>query len=296
MSDLAVVIPCHNSAHCVGRQLAALARQDTQAAWELVVVDDGSTDGLADVVRRHEDELSGDVRIVRRPLRGGTGAARNAGARVATADKLLFLDADDEIADDYLDAMSAALETNELVTARIDYQRLNPPAVLRSTPPDQLCDVLTASVFKPHVLGGLMGMSRALFDDLGGFDETLPALADVDISWRAQLAGRTIGIADTVVSVSVRSTQRGRLRRGRFQGRDIVALRSKHAHHGVEPVTWTAHLTDWLRLPTLAARAASPAGRSALVWELGWQTGVLGALLDLADLPSAPPSPTPETT
>jgi glycosyltransferase involved in cell wall biosynthesis len=291
VSRLDVVLPCYNSAHCVGRQLAALGRQRTDADWGLVVVDDGSTDDLTAVVDSHRHHLPTDVRVVTRSRRGGTGTARNTGARAVRGDRLLFLDADDEIADDHIAAMAAALDKAELVTAGIDYRRLNPPAVLRGTPPDQLCDILTASLFKPHVLGGLMGMSRALFDELDGFDERLPALADIDISWRAQLAGRTIGVADTVVSVSVRGTHRGRFRRGRFQGRDIVALRKKYAPHGVPPVTWRAHLTDWLRLPAATARAGAPAALSALMWELGWQAGVLSALRSAVPAPSSLPSP-----
>ncbi|MFJ4930148.1 glycosyltransferase family 2 protein [Streptomyces sp. NPDC088736] len=293
MSRVDVVLPCHNAAHCVGRQLAALGRQRTGTDWGLVVVDDGSTDDLAGVVDSHRSVLPDDLRIVTRPRRGGTGAARNTGARAARGDRLLFLDADDEIADNHIDAMATALEQAELVTAGIDYRRLNPPGVLRSTPPDQLCDILTPSLFRPHVLGGLMGISRELFDELGGFDEKLPALADVDISWRAQLAGRTIGVADTVVSVGVRSTHRGRFRRGRFQGRDIVALRAKYAPHGITPTTWRTHLKDWLALPAAVARAGVRAAPSALVWELGWQAGVLGALR--TPLPSPTPLPTPET-
>ncbi|MFE2136948.1 glycosyltransferase family 2 protein, partial [Streptomyces sp. NPDC059466] len=153
MSRVDVVLPCHNAAHVVGRQLAALGRQRTGTDWGLVVVDDGSTDDLAGVVDSHRSGLPDDVRVVTRARRGGTGAARNTGARAARGDRLLFLDADDEIADDHIDAMTAALDEAELVTAGIDYRRLNPPEVLRATPPDQLCDILTASLFKPHVLG-----------------------------------------------------------------------------------------------------------------------------------------------
>ncbi|MGW7416034.1 glycosyltransferase family 2 protein [Streptomyces sp. NPDC054863] len=283
---LAVVIPCLNAAHCVGRQLAALARQNTRLDWELIIVDDGSTDDLAATVDAHRHALPA-VRVVTHPERRGTGAARNTGARATTAGELLFLDADDEIADGYLDAMAAALRHAALVTASIDYTRLNPPQVLRRTPADQLCEVLTASLFLPHVLGGLMGMTRALFDEIGGFDDALPALADLDVSWRAQLAGHSIGLADTVVSVGVRATHRSRLRRARFQGADIVGLRSKFTDSGVEPVGWAAHAAGWAALLTLLPRAVRPVGRSELVWEFGWQLGVLGALLAARRPPAA---------
>jgi glycosyltransferase involved in cell wall biosynthesis len=278
MRELAVVIPCHNAAHCVGRQLAALVRQLAPDGWEVVIVDDGSEDDLSSQVRRYAHALP-KMTVVTHAQRSGTGAARNTGARATAAARLLFLDADDEIDDGYLEAMAVALDEAPLVTARIDYTRLNPPEVLHRTPSDQVGDVLTPSLFMPHVLGGLMGMSRNLFELLGGFDEGLPALADIDISWRAQLLGNAIGVADTAVAVSLRATYRSRLRRSRFQGRDIVLLREKFAQHGVEPITWRSHLAGWGGLATAAWHLFRPAGRSELVWQFGWQLGVLDALL-----------------
>jgi glycosyltransferase involved in cell wall biosynthesis len=290
VSDIAVVIPCHNAVGVLGRQLAALARQHPRHEWSVVSGDDGAEDDLPALVQRHRHDLP-QVRIVRLDRRSGTGTARNAGARATSAATLLFLDADDEVADGYLDAMAAALERSAVVTAGIDYTRLNPPEVLRRTPADQLCDVLSGGLFLPHVLGGLMGMDRALFDRLGGFDGRFPALADLDISWRAQLAGHDIAIADTTVSVSVRSTDRARLRRGRFQGRDIVELRDAFARHGVEPLGWSTHAAGWAALAALAVRTPSAAGRAAFMWELGWQLGEFGGLLDRRRRPAADARP-----
>lgn len=277
MRQAAVIIPCHNAAHCVGRQLAALSRQRTSLDWELVIVDDGSTDELRTVVARHESNLPA-VTVVTMADRGGTGAARNAGAGATDAATLLFLDADDLIDAGYLDAMAWALTTADIVTARVDYVRLNSAAVLRSTPADQLCDVLTPSLFRPHVLGGLMGVSRELFMRLGGFDDAFPALADIDFSWRAQIAGERIGVADTVVAISLRATHRARLRRGLFQSRDIVALRDKFAAYGVDPVDRRSHLRGWVGVAVAARRFRDPTGRSETVWNLGWQLGEFQAL------------------
>ncbi|MEW2514663.1 glycosyltransferase family A protein [Streptomyces sp. NPDC046870] len=277
MRDIAVIIPCHDAAHLVGGQLAALARQRTRYDWEVVVVDDGSRDDLSGTVDRYRDALPA-VRIIAHHPRRGTGAARNAGARASDARLLLFLDADDEVADGYLDAMAAALDEAGMVTAEIDYRRLNSPRVLRSTPPDQLCDVLTPSLFLPNVPGGLMGTTRELFDELGGFDEQLPALADIDLSWRAQLAGRRIAVAATVVSVALRTTHRARLRRARFQARDAVVLRAKFAGQGLDPVGRAEHAREWIRLAGLLPGVVRPAGRARLAWQLGWQLGSLDTL------------------
>lgn len=89
---ISVVIPCHNYARYVGEAIRSVRAQEG-VAWELLVVDDGSTDDFEEAVR----QASGDDPRVR-VLRGGnTGVAgaRNRGARAARGQFLCFLDADD---------------------------------------------------------------------------------------------------------------------------------------------------------------------------------------------------------
>ena len=83
---LSVVIPAHNEAHSIGPVLAQVRAQLPQA--ELLVVDDGSSDGTAD-----RAEAAG-ARVVRQPYNKGNGAAVKAGLRAATGDVVLLLDAD----------------------------------------------------------------------------------------------------------------------------------------------------------------------------------------------------------
>ncbi|MEV0232230.1 glycosyltransferase [Nonomuraea sp. NPDC050786] len=276
--DVSIIIPCHNAADQIGTQLDALAAEECPDDWGVVVVDDGSTDALESVVRRYQHRLPGLV-LVKLPRRSGTGAARNAGARASAAAKLLFLDADDLIASGYLKAMTVALADGDLIGSRIDYSRLNSEETLRRCPPKQLGEVPSATRFLPVVPGGLMGLSRALFDEVGGFDEALPALADLDLCFRAQLAGRAIHMADTVVSVRMRSSSRGHLRRGLFQGRDVVLLREKFLAHGLDPVTWPSHLKACLKVLMSTPMMLGRARRWQLAWDLGWHIGVLSGLM-----------------
>jgi glycosyltransferase involved in cell wall biosynthesis len=83
---LTVVIPAYNEAHSIGRVLAQVRAQLPDA--ELLVVDDGSSDGTAD-----QAEAAG-ARVVRQPYNKGNGAAVKAGLRAATGDVVLLLDAD----------------------------------------------------------------------------------------------------------------------------------------------------------------------------------------------------------
>ncbi len=87
---VSVVIPCYNQAHYVNEAIESVLAQ-TYRNYEIIVVDDGSTDGTADVVARYPS-----VRLVRQANKGISGA-RNAGLWESKGDYLVFLDADDRL-------------------------------------------------------------------------------------------------------------------------------------------------------------------------------------------------------
>lgn len=89
---LSVIIPCYNEVHTVEKVLNRV--QAVGLASEIIIVDDGSTDGTRDVLAKIEAENRPGVRIIYREANGGKGAALVTGFRAATGDIFLIQDAD----------------------------------------------------------------------------------------------------------------------------------------------------------------------------------------------------------
>ncbi|HET7536321.1 MAG TPA: glycosyltransferase family A protein, partial [Candidatus Didemnitutus sp.] len=89
MPTVSAIIPTYNRAHLLPAALASIFAQ-TQPVDEVIVVDDGSKDNTADVLRTYGDR----VRYIRQQ-NAGAGAARNHGMREARGDYVAFLDSDD---------------------------------------------------------------------------------------------------------------------------------------------------------------------------------------------------------
>jgi len=106
---LSVVIPTWNRAGLVCDAVESALKQ-TEGRVEVIVVDDGSTDGTAEVLARR---FGSGVRVLRSARRRGAGAARNAGARLASGELLAFLDSDDLWLRGKLDAELRAFESFE---------------------------------------------------------------------------------------------------------------------------------------------------------------------------------------
>ena len=137
----------------------------------VVVVDNGSADGTDELATSYRPEHY-RLRVVREP-RVGINIARNTGIAAAPDGMVFLCDADDEVADDWLATMASALRPGTWVAGALDYARLNSPRTRR------VWNAPVRSVHRPadpyvdDTKGCNCGFTRAMWAELGGFDERL---------------------------------------------------------------------------------------------------------------------------
>ena len=228
--ELTVVVPVRNGEPYLRYQLEALERQECGRGWEVVVVDNGSSDRTSEVAGRFFGRLPG-LRVLLEPS-AGKARALNAGIRAAKGELLVFVDADDEVAPGYLEAMARGLEEAEWVGGRWDLVELNPPWARYPSPPDDHLPV--GDGFLPFSPGGSLGVRAELAWRLDLFDEQMPLADDVDFCWRAGLAGAPGRfVPDAVVHVRRPVDALGAFRKTQGYGRSHVLLYDRYRHHGL---------------------------------------------------------------
>ncbi len=104
-----IIVPTYNRAHLIVETLLSVKKQ-TYTNWELIIVDDGSTDNTEDILKEY---LSEQIRYIR-ISNGERGRARNTGVSYASGDYVTFLDSDDRLYPEFLSSASAFLISNSL--------------------------------------------------------------------------------------------------------------------------------------------------------------------------------------
>lgn len=112
---ISVIMPCYNTEKYIGKTLESLYRQ-TMQDFEIVFVDDGSTDSTPQLLKECEAKLNreGDKRVTIITVEnGGQSRARNIGMDAACGEYIVFLDSDDYVDDDYFETLYKAAADNE---------------------------------------------------------------------------------------------------------------------------------------------------------------------------------------
>jgi glycosyltransferase involved in cell wall biosynthesis len=189
-----VVIPCFNQRRYLAESaLSALAQRQVS----VVVVDDGSTDGSADVAGRYPG-----VRVIRQ-ANAGVAAARNAGLREGTTDFVLFLDADDRLTAGAVERLRAALDAQPRAAfaygrhTLIDAEGLPMSGTVPPRAPGDAFRALLRSNF--ITVPGAVLYRRAALLDAGGFARGLDGAADYEMYLRLARTHPIASIEEVVV-------------------------------------------------------------------------------------------------
>lgn len=176
--DISVIIPVYNRVHLVGRALASVYAQ-SRFAQEVIVVDDGSSDGTGDYVRTYFPQ----ARYLRQSNQG-VSAARNRGIVAARGDWFAFLDSDDEWLPQKLQVQCQALaanpehricHSNEMWVRR--GRRVNPMRKHAKSGGNIFRRCLPRCVISPSSVM----VHRSVMKTVGRFDEAFPACEDYDL-------------------------------------------------------------------------------------------------------------------
>lgn len=116
MTDVSFIIPAKNEQETLPELLASIEAQTADVEFEVVIVDDGSTDDTKAIAERFVERVDFDATVVEVDV-ADDGAARNAGAEVADGEWYAFIDADTILEDEYLEEMLAFATENDLDAA-----------------------------------------------------------------------------------------------------------------------------------------------------------------------------------
>jgi len=190
--SFSIVIPLYNKERCIGRTLQSVLGQ-TYPSFEVVVVDDGSTDGSAEVVRAIED---GRIRLIEKE-NGGVCSARNRGIMESKYDYVAFLDADDCYDSEFLAEQVKLIE--EFPNAAmwgVNFAELYEGKLIHRLPtglPVGYRGIVSDYFTMPGRVSDLFCSSsvvirKSAFDVAGMFDERIRYSEDIDMWYRIILS------------------------------------------------------------------------------------------------------------
>ena len=270
--DISVVIPAHNAQDTIESQLDALLSQITQQSFEIVIVNNASTDNTPVILQRYVDR---DTRIRVVGAHGGAGPsyARNTGIRAARSALIACCDADDIVAENWIDAMHAGLSTFDAIAGVLDVDRLNPERVITargaSVPG-------TAGTFEGVTFahGCNLGIRRDTFLHANGFNEALRAGEEIDLAIRLRTANVEVHEWPSArVHYRFRHDARSQWHQAFEGGRIKPHLCKMVRTAGLATPKRTQGLRNWLWLFRTLPRLRDPSARLRWLWVLASRCG-----------------------
>jgi glycosyltransferase involved in cell wall biosynthesis len=260
MTSVAVLIPVFNGAKTVARALDSVLGQRFDGEFEIIVVNDGSTDTTGAVLRQYE----GRIRVLNQQNRG-PAQARNAAAALSTAEYIAFLDADDAFMPGKLartvpklesdqeavmlfhDAVALNRDGREIAPSCVPPERAHPPSISEMLA--RLWPIVTSTVV----------MRRQTFKECGGFSEEFKfGYEDPDLWIRARERGHFMYVAEPLTYYTLIEERSERMEKYlTSQAVFFRRLRQRYGEAAEELIHRTVHsYTNWLGYQGLLAMRA----------------------------------------
>jgi GT2 family glycosyltransferase len=233
---VSVVVPTHDRADYLAVTLDSINAQEFQEPFEVIVVDDGSSDGTPGVVRRAE------AKYIRHDRSRGANAGRNEGARAAAAPLIALVDDDIYAPPGWLEAMVEGAANHPEAEAfggpiRARFDGPAPRSCGRENPPITTLDLGPTDREAELVWSANMLIRRSALSRVGEFDESLPTGGDEE-EWLRRLrteGGKVVYLAAAGLEhrrAGDDARLRSLMRSAYFRGRN---MRAYDTRRGVEP-------------------------------------------------------------
>ncbi len=262
VTETSVILCVRNGAGTIAEQLAALAAQEYAEPWELVVVDNGSTDGTVGVVRRWEARLPmltivpavGAAGAGLRPQRrrwGGPGSRCWPSATPMTSPT-----------PGGWARLAAGAREADLVGGRLELASLNGELARAWRARPEPLTLPTALGYLPYAVGANFAIRQAAFQAAGGCDERFTVCGDdLDLSWRVQRGGGSLLFCpDAIMHYRLRTDVRVVMRQRYRYGQAEALLRRKFSDD-ISPVAPRARARSVVRMLARSRELARGAGR-----------------------------------
>ena len=227
MTEFSVIVPTYNNASRINATVQSVLRQNFDD-FELIIVDDGSTDDTGQVIAEVSTE---DKRIkYYKKQNKGVAAARNAGARIARGKFLCFLDSDDKVSETWLKDFYQLGSSGDAGYLSCGYKLYN-----KDHPPRKIKGI---SSEKYSSLAGSFAVKKEVFDAIGGYDPVLRQSENFEMTARAleQCQKQNLGIFHTTepnfIWCHEKSPEQTR-RRDEHRANATLYLHEKYSEGGV---------------------------------------------------------------
>lgn len=209
---ISVVVPAYNEEKTLERCLGSLSGQHTSLPYEVIVVDNNSTDNTERIAQTFQKKMR--IRVVHERKKG-RGAARQAGFRAAKGEVILSTDADAVVPSNWVEILATTLLTKSIVavtgTSNVKDSSLFVNHAYNVIQPMSM--IVYRLFFGHYWLSGFnFGIRRDVYVQSGGFDRNLNVIEDIDLSFQVARLGRILFLPTLPVVVSGRRYSDGFVR------------------------------------------------------------------------------------